>query len=89
MSVPIVLPVGVVLVYGWGNDNSQSGIIPFKQDYKFGNVYQIWNGGEVFIYGGTEVMWKDGTELARLTYAGNPYTQLPARLVTKQIIEVV
>ena len=84
MSLPIVLPVGVVLVYGWGYDNSQSGIVPFTQHYKFGNVYQIWNGGEVFVYGGDEVMWKDGTEICKLTYGGRPYTELPARLVTKQ-----
>lgn len=88
MSVPIFLSSGTILVYGWGykRDGSEGLPTPTTQQFVFGNVYQIWNGGQVFVYGGDQVMWQEGTEICKLAYAGNPYTQIRARLVTKQDI---
>ena len=85
-SIPTILPTGVILIYGWGNEQSFSGIVPDNTDFVFGSVYNVWDGGRVYVYGGDEVMWKKGTEQARLIYQGNPYTQIPARLVSKQEI---
>lgn len=84
MSIPITLPSGSILIYGWGVEQSLNAIVPNNTVFKFGTVYKIWDGGAAFIYGGDQVMWKEGTETAKLAYGGNPYTQIPARLVTKQ-----
>lgn len=88
MSVPIILSNGVILVYGWGikRDGSEGMVTPTSQEFVFGTVYQIWDGGSVFIYGGDQVMWKTGNEQCQLAYGGNPYTQIECRLVTKQVI---
>lgn len=87
-SLPLILPNGVILVYGWGikRDGSEGMITPTSQEFVFGTVYQIWDGGAVFVYSGDQVMWKDGTEQCKLAYLGNPYTQLEVRLATKQVI---
>lgn len=87
-AIPVILPNGVILVYGWGNkrDGSEGLVTPTSQEFVFGSVYQVWDGGAVFIYGGDQVMWKQGDEQCQLAYGGNPYTQIEARLVTKQII---
>lgn len=86
MAIPAVLPNGMVLVYGWGHTQGISGIVPTTQRFLFATVYQIWDGGEVFVYGGDNVMWKEGDEYCKLTYANNPYTMIPARLVTKEFV---
>ena len=85
-DVPIILPSGYILVYGWGQEQSYSGIVPNDTRYKFGTVYQIWDGGQIFVYGGDPIMWKDGDEYVKLAYAGSPYTMIRARLVTKDIL---
>lgn len=84
-TIPIVLPAGSILIYGWGYEQSSNGIVPNNTIFKFGSVYQIWDGGAVFVYGGDEVMWKDGSETCKLAFDGKPFTQIPCRLVTKQI----
>lgn len=86
MALPIILPVGTIAVYGIG----QSGTMPsggvVANDFRFGTVYNIWDGGATYIYGGNVVMWKDGNEYTRLATAGGTFTILPARLVTKDLI---
>jgi hypothetical protein len=86
MSVPIILPNGAVLIYGFGisRDGSEGLPTPTNTKFVFGTIYQIWDGGATFVYGGDQVMWKQGEEVCQLTYAGNPYTLINARLVTKQ-----
>lgn len=87
MSVlPINLPSGYVAIYGMGTDVSQIGIGLTSEQNKirFGNVYQIWDGGAAFIYGGDSVMFKDNDVYDRIVYLGIPYTIIPARLVTKE-----
>lgn len=83
-NVKVILPNGYILVYGWGSPESQSGVAANTPGFLFGNVYQIWAGGETYVYGGDEVMWKEGDEYCKLTYSATPYVMLPARLVTKQ-----
>lgn len=86
MAVPVILPNGYILVYGWGLDQSPNNIVPDNTVFKFGSVYQVWDGGAAFIYGGDQVMWKEGDEYCKLAYAGRPYTQIKCQLVTKQVI---
>lgn len=85
-SIPLTLPNGYILVYGWGSTESMSGVANNTPGFLFGSVYQIWDGGTTYVYGGDEVMWNDKNEFCKLTYSGVPYTMLPARLVTKQEI---
>lgn len=85
-TIPIVLPAGMISVYGWGYEHSISGIVPDNINFKFGTVYQIWDGGATYVYGGDEVMWEEGTEQCKLAYGGKPFTILPARLATKQVL---
>lgn len=94
--LPVSLPNGMIAVYGWGSQTSASGIIPTNTRFVFGNVYQVWSGGEMFVYQGDNVMWDGGGSpnnpevlgdaYCKLTYSGNPYTIVPARLVTKTIV---
>ena len=82
--LPIILPPGVVLIYGHGYEASTNNIVPSNIIFRFGTVYQIWEGGATYIYGGDEVMWKDGDEQCKLAFENIPYTQIECRLVTKQ-----
>lgn len=91
MSLQIILPVGMLLIYGQGTEQSQTGIVPTNTNIKFGTVYQIWAGGESWIYAGvTSIMFKENDVVCRLAVTeNNPndvYTMLPARLVTKENI---
>jgi len=88
MSLDIILPAGIVAVYGSGQQASTpqtslpSGIV-IEPNYLVGTVYNIWDGGATYVYGGDVVYWKEGSEQARVVTAENlTYTLLPARLVT-------
>lgn len=93
-SLPLILPNGIVLVYGWGYEGpGASGLTPDNTLFKFGTVYQIWDGGAVFVYNGDSIFWRDGDGsdpsgpvVCKLTYSGNPFTMLKAKLVTKEIL---
>lgn len=87
-ALPISLPNGVVSIYGMGTGVSTTGIELASQDssVRFGSIYQIYDGGAVFVYGGDNVMFLEKDVLGRVTYGGIPYTLIPARLVTKENI---
>ena len=84
--LPISLPPGHILVYGTGTTVSPSGIGNINPDgrLRWGSVYQIWDGGETYVYGGDNIMFNENDVVCRLAYGGIPYTQVPARLVTAQ-----
>lgn len=86
--LPISLATGHVLIYGLGSPNSPSGISGVDADapLRWGSVYQVWAGGETYIYGGDNVMFNENDVVCRLAYNGIPYTEVPARLATKQDI---
>lgn len=81
--LPITLSAGQIAVYGPGD----SGIMPSgavcPANFLFGTVYNIWAGGEVFVYGNDTVFWKADNTQVRLATAGGIFTILPARLATK------
>ena len=84
MSLPVVLSNGTVAVYGAGVSGvpMPSGAV-IEPNYRFGTVYNIWDGGEPYIYGGDVVSWKEGDQITRIATSNNlTYTILPARLVT-------
>lgn len=87
-SLPISLPNGIIAIYGMGTAVSTTGIELTGQNnpLRFGSVYQIYDGGAVFIYGGDNVMFSETDVMGRVVYSGIPYTLIPARLVTKENI---
>lgn len=86
MSFPFVLPPGMVAVYGPGVWMPTPSGLTLPQDYRVGTVYNIWDGGATYVYGGDTVFWKEGsTEVRVASFGGTTYTIVPARLVTKDI----
>lgn len=85
-TLPIILPTGYVAVYGTGSSLSPNGITNINPDgpMKWGSIYQVWPGGETYIYGNDNVMFLENDVTCRLSYSNIPYTIIPARLVTKQ-----
>lgn len=87
MSLPFTLSSGQVAIYGMGTATSPSGItnIEASGDLRWGSIYQIWSGGGAYIYGGDNVMFRNGDIAYRVVDTNNiPYTIIQARLVTKQ-----
>jgi hypothetical protein len=83
-AFPIILPSGVIAVYGVGLATaSTSGFVP-TEGYLFGVVDKVWDGGETFVYGGDSVLFSDKDVIERLTFTSGTYTLIPARLVTKE-----
>ena len=81
--LPIYLPNGIVAVYGLGGYNGN--VIPYEDtDVRFGTIYQVYDGGAVFVYNNDSVMFKESQIVGRVIYNDYPYTLIPARLVTKQ-----
>ncbi len=85
-ALPIALPNGIIAIYGQGTKTSLTGIIitDEQSSTRFGIVSQVYSGGEVFIYGGDSVMFKDEDVYDRIVYNDYPYTLVPARLATKE-----
>lgn len=94
MAIPIILPAGMIAVYGDGTISDATNRMPsgalLPPNYRFGTVYNIWDGGATYVYGGDVVYWKDGVEQARIVTNDNlTYTLLAARLVTTDSIVIV
>jgi hypothetical protein len=88
MSIPIILPTGMVAVYGNGNQGiTETGVI-IEGTQRYGTIYNIWSGGAPYIYGGDKIIFNESDVNCRIaTSNGLTYTILPARLVTKQTVE--
>lgn len=85
-TLPVTLPAGYIIVYG-DNITSSSGITPDNINFRFGSIYQIWDGGAPFVYGGDLIMYNVNDVTVRLTYgSAAQYNMMPARLVTKEVI---
>lgn len=92
-SLPIILNPGEVAVYGTGNpDQSNPAFVSpngtvFDQNQKYGTVYNIWDGGAPYIYGGDVVIFKEQDVICRIVTSNQlTYTILPvAKLVTQSI----
>jgi len=84
--LPINLPNGIVAVYGMGTSVSTTGIgnIDPSGDLRFGQVYQVYEGGAVFVYNFDNIMFREGDVTQRIMFDNIPYTLVPARLVTKE-----
>ena len=82
MSLPIILPVGVVSVYGPGNTTSVNGIVA-PTAFRFGYVDQVYDGCTI-VTEGDHVMFNGADMIAKLTYLNWPYLLFnESKLVTE------
>ena len=82
-TLPISLPAGIVAIYGIGvTGRTPSGML-IEENFRYGTVYNFWDGGASYVYGNDVVVWEDSNSTVRLATAGGTYTIVPARLVTK------
>lgn len=86
MSFPFTLPVGMISIYGIGSDGITPSGIVLQPNQRYGSVYNVWDGGRTFVYGGDPVIWKEEDTYCRLVIGSAQYTILPARLVTKDTL---
>lgn len=84
MSLPITLNVGTVAVYGDGSTGTTPQGILLGTDMKWGSIYNVWDGGQVFVYSGDTVTFKENDVIVRLAIGSAHYTILPCKLVTKE-----
>jgi len=84
-NLPIVLPIGHIAIYGTGTMVSSSGVANTAPNgiLRWGSIYQVWDGGATYIYGGDTVMFKESDVVCRIASQNIPYTIVPARLATK------
>ena len=81
-TLPIILPAGMIAVYGTGTKGVTPAGATLPDNFVFGSIYNVWAGGETYVYGGDTVYWKDDNTVVRLATAGGTYTILPAKLAT-------
>lgn len=88
MPLPIILPPGVVAIYGVGLTGTSPSGITLEPSYRYGTIYNVWDGGATYIYGNDTVIFKEGDQYARVVTVsdGLTYTLIQARLVTKDIV---
>lgn len=88
-NIGMILPPGYVAVYGRGREVSSGDPTPsglfLEPDMRMGTVYNIWDGGAPYIYGGDVVWWDERINPTRIVTAQSnlTYTIIPARLVTQ------
>lgn len=70
MSLPIILPVGFVSIYGPGNTTSANGIVA-PATFRFGYVDQVYDGCSLATQ--SHVLFNGSDMIVRLTYLGWPY----------------
>lgn len=83
-ALPVILPVGVVAVYGNGFDTPTPQNIINPPGTLWGSIYDLWDGGRTYMYIGDTVTFKESNIIARLAIGSGHYTIVPARLVTKE-----
>lgn len=86
MPLPTILPSGIVAIYGTGTATSPSGLTNLEPsgDMRWGYIYQVYDGGAVYVYDGDSVMFKERDVYNRIRYNDYPYTLVPLNLVTKE-----
>jgi hypothetical protein len=73
-TVPINLGYGQVLIYGAGLATGVMGVTPETNRFRFGNIYQIYDGGETFFKVGDSVMFDADQIEVKLEYLNYYYT---------------
>ena len=95
MALNITLPSGVVAIYGIGAQASSpqsatpQGIV-LDASYRYGTIYNIWDGGATYVYGGDIVFWEEGKQYCRVVTEENlTYTLVKFNNITKEPAVIV
>lgn len=72
-AIPITLPSGVIAVYGAGSLTGIQGVVS-NEGYLWGTVNKVFDGGEVFVYGGDSILFREEDIVCRLAWDNSPYT---------------
>ena len=86
MSYPIVLPNGFVSIYGEGFALPTPNGMILETTWVYGVIDAVYDGGEIFVYGGDIVIFKSSDVTTRLAFDNAIHTIVPARLVTKESV---
>jgi hypothetical protein len=88
MALPIKLSVGQIAVYGDGNEAVTDNGTVIQGNQRYGTVYNIWAGGETYVYGNDKIIFYESDVVCRVVTSNNlTYTILPAaRIVTEDIV---
>lgn len=73
-TVPINLGYGQVLIYGAGLATGVMGVRPEEDRFRFGTIYQIYDGGEAYFSVGDSVMFDIEKIELKLEYLNYYYT---------------
>jgi len=85
MPLPLTLPIGMVAIYGDGYQGTTPNGMVLEPDFRIGTIYNIWAGGETYIYGNDTIFFKEGEQYCRVVTSDNiTYTIIP---VTKVVTE--
>lgn len=90
-AFPTILSPGQVAVYGNGWQGITDAGVVIQGNQKYGTVYNIWDGGAPYIYGGDKVIFDESDVVCRLVTSDNlTYTILPfGKIATENIPPVV
>ena len=73
-TVPVNLGYGQVLIYGSGLATGVMGFSFEESRYRFGNIYQIYDGGESYFNVGDSVVFDVNQIEGRINYLNYYYT---------------
>lgn len=76
--MPIILPPGMVSLYGLGTATGVSGLVPGDTRYKFASIYDVSNGGDINVYPGQPVIFNEQERAYVLFWNNQPFTIIEA-----------
>jgi len=88
-TLPITLPSGMIGIYGIGVTGTTPSGLVIEENFRYGTVYNIWDGGATYIYGNDVVIFKEGDQYCRVVTASdnNQWTLIEfSKVVTDNII---
>ena len=77
MALPFLYTVSpdCVLIYGAGVEQSLSGVVPDRTNYKYGYIETVGSNVYNFVYGNFVLFNEDDVKV-RLLWGGFPYTEI-------------
>jgi hypothetical protein len=69
-ATPLSLQVGMAAIYGIGYEGITAQGVKPPAGFKIGSIYQIWDGGENYIYSG-QAIFKEGDQYCRIVTSNN------------------
>lgn len=74
--LPVILPFGIVSIYGVGTSTGSGWNIVAPQGYLWGTVDDVYDGGAIFVYNGDNLLFREDEVVCRLAWDNATYTLL-------------